>query len=161
MVKITNLAAVRGVAIREFPPATMCIHSTWSTKFSYMRSVRISQIGTPVEVIIPSRTPKVSGAQLMFTQPFSDVPSKSGGSFACTTRSLTLSTYSSTVTMSSTCAWMSANVRSPGRTASRPSATPAAPGTVTIGPWVIDSELKVYYLMVGLVLACTAVPDGS
>ncbi len=30
------------------------------------------------------------------------------------------------------------------------------PGTIRIGPWVIDSELKVYYLMVTLVILCTA-----
>jgi len=29
------------------------------------------------------------------------------------------------------------------------------PGTITIGPWVIDTELKVYYLMIGLVTLCT------
>ncbi|MFQ6015627.1 MAG: branched-chain amino acid ABC transporter permease, partial [Anaerolineae bacterium] len=29
------------------------------------------------------------------------------------------------------------------------------PGTITVGPWVIDSELEVYYLMVVLVLLCT------
>src|SRR3990172_7830812 len=30
------------------------------------------------------------------------------------------------------------------------------PGTIRIGPWVIDSELKVYYLMIILVILCTA-----
>ena len=30
------------------------------------------------------------------------------------------------------------------------------PGTIRIGPWLIDSELKVYYLMVALVILCTA-----
>ncbi len=29
------------------------------------------------------------------------------------------------------------------------------PGTITVGPWVIDTELKVYYLMIGLVILCT------
>jgi branched-chain amino acid transport system permease protein len=29
------------------------------------------------------------------------------------------------------------------------------PGTITVGPWVIDTELKVYYLMIGLVALCT------
>jgi len=28
------------------------------------------------------------------------------------------------------------------------------PGTITIGPWVIDTELKVYYLMIGLLILC-------
>jgi len=30
------------------------------------------------------------------------------------------------------------------------------PGTITIGPWAIDNDLKVYYLMVTLVILCTA-----
>ncbi len=30
------------------------------------------------------------------------------------------------------------------------------PGTIRIGPWIIDSELKVYYLMITLVILCTA-----
>lgn len=30
------------------------------------------------------------------------------------------------------------------------------PGTIRIGPWVIDSDLKVYYLMIVLVILCTA-----
>jgi len=30
------------------------------------------------------------------------------------------------------------------------------PGTIRIGPWIIDSELKVYYLMIVLVILCTA-----
>jgi len=30
------------------------------------------------------------------------------------------------------------------------------PGTIRIGPWAIDSELKVYYLMIVLVILCTA-----
>ena len=30
------------------------------------------------------------------------------------------------------------------------------PGTVTVGPWVIDSEVKAYYLMVGIVVLSTA-----
>ncbi len=30
------------------------------------------------------------------------------------------------------------------------------PGTIAIGPWIIDSELKVYYLMITLVTLCTA-----
>ncbi len=30
------------------------------------------------------------------------------------------------------------------------------PGTITIGPWAIDSEMKVYYLMLVLVILCTA-----
>lgn len=30
------------------------------------------------------------------------------------------------------------------------------PGTITVGPWVIDTELKVYYLMIALVILCTA-----
>jgi len=30
------------------------------------------------------------------------------------------------------------------------------PGTITVGPWVIDTELKAYYLMIGLVVACVA-----
>jgi branched-chain amino acid transport system permease protein len=30
------------------------------------------------------------------------------------------------------------------------------PGTIRVGPWAIDSELKVYYLMVALVILCTA-----
>jgi len=29
------------------------------------------------------------------------------------------------------------------------------PGTITIGPWAIDGEVKVYYLMLVLVIACT------
>ncbi|MBI3780637.1 MAG: branched-chain amino acid ABC transporter permease [candidate division NC10 bacterium] len=29
------------------------------------------------------------------------------------------------------------------------------PGTITVGPWVIDTELKVYYLMIALVTLCT------
>jgi branched-chain amino acid transport system permease protein len=29
------------------------------------------------------------------------------------------------------------------------------PGTITVGPWVIDTDLKVYYLMIGLVILCT------
>lgn len=28
------------------------------------------------------------------------------------------------------------------------------PGTITVGPWVIDTDLKVYYLMVGLLILC-------
>ncbi len=30
------------------------------------------------------------------------------------------------------------------------------PGTITIGPWAIDSDVKVYYLMLVLVILCTA-----
>jgi len=30
------------------------------------------------------------------------------------------------------------------------------PGTILIGPWAIDSEIKVYYLMIALVFLCTA-----
>ncbi|MBI4841938.1 MAG: branched-chain amino acid ABC transporter permease [candidate division NC10 bacterium] len=30
------------------------------------------------------------------------------------------------------------------------------PGTIRIGPWPIDSELKVYYLMIALIILCTA-----
>jgi branched-chain amino acid transport system permease protein len=30
------------------------------------------------------------------------------------------------------------------------------PGTITIGPWVIDTDLKVYYLMIALVILCVA-----
>jgi branched-chain amino acid transport system permease protein len=30
------------------------------------------------------------------------------------------------------------------------------PGTIRIGPWAVDSELKVYYLMIVLVILCTA-----
>lgn len=30
------------------------------------------------------------------------------------------------------------------------------PGTIQIGPWAIDSEVKVYYLMIVLVILCTA-----
>ncbi len=30
------------------------------------------------------------------------------------------------------------------------------PGTITIGPWVIDSDRKVYYLMIILVILCTS-----
>ena len=30
------------------------------------------------------------------------------------------------------------------------------PGTIRIGPWVIDSEVEVYYLMITLVILCTA-----
>jgi len=29
------------------------------------------------------------------------------------------------------------------------------PGTITVGPWVIDSEMKVYYVMIILVILCT------
>ena len=29
------------------------------------------------------------------------------------------------------------------------------PGTITVGPWIIDTELKVYYLMIVLVMLCT------
>src|SRR3972149_2539910 len=29
------------------------------------------------------------------------------------------------------------------------------PGTITVGPWTIDTELKVYYLMIALLVLCT------
>ncbi len=47
-------------------------------KFSYIRSVRSSQIGAPVVWIIPSFTDHVPGAQLMLNQPVRSRPLNSG-----------------------------------------------------------------------------------
>ncbi len=60
------------------PLGVRCIHSTSSTKFSYIRSVRSSQIGAPVEWMASSLTLHVPGAQLMLCQPLRSFPLNSG-----------------------------------------------------------------------------------
>src|SRR5262245_34071015 len=56
----------------------MCRHSSSISKFSYCLSVRITPVGTPVEMMMPSRTLKVPGAQFTLTQPERSFPLKRG-----------------------------------------------------------------------------------
>src|SRR6478752_1338036 len=58
----------------ELPPASMCIHSMWSRKFSYCRSVRMTPMGCPLQMSIPSRTVHVSGFVFTLTQPVRSLP---------------------------------------------------------------------------------------
>src|SRR5258706_487382 len=60
----------------ELPPASRCIHSTCRMKFSNIRSVRITPVGFPLQMIIPSRTLQVSLAVLTLTQPLRSLPLK-------------------------------------------------------------------------------------
>jgi hypothetical protein len=60
------------------PFGVRCIHSTSSTKFSYIRSVRSSQIGAPSSRWRRAFTLHVEMAQLMLCQPLRSVPLKSG-----------------------------------------------------------------------------------
>ena len=53
----------------ELPPGSMCIHSMCSRKFSYCFSLRMTPIGRPEEIRMPSFTVQVSSAVLTLTHP--------------------------------------------------------------------------------------------
>src|SRR5882724_3379327 len=60
----------------ELPPDLRWRQSASKMKFSYMRGVRSAPIGLPVQVIMPSFTPHVLGAQLTLTQSERSLPLK-------------------------------------------------------------------------------------
>ena len=62
--------------IPALPRAFMWRHSTSMMKIWYMRFVRISPVGLPEQMIIPSFTVQVEGAVLTLTQPSRLLPLK-------------------------------------------------------------------------------------
>ena len=58
--------------------AGKCIHSKSRMKFSYIRFVRSSPIGVPVEMMAPFSTRQVAGGQLTLSQPVRSFPLNNG-----------------------------------------------------------------------------------
>src|SRR5215813_778361 len=58
----------------EFPPGSVCIHSTCNRKFSYCFSVRITLVGWPLQTSMPFSHFQVSEAVLTLTHLVRSLP---------------------------------------------------------------------------------------
>src|SRR5262245_9668913 len=83
----------------ELPFSLRCFHSSSRMKFSYMRAVRMTPMGSPVVTIMPSRAAKVLGAQFTLTQPERSLPLNNGTkpSFCPAADDVTASQVASTI----------------------------------------------------------------